>query len=368
MDDGITTLLLSRYRKEPPMCSLWGPDNASGIDESVCFNTFYRDCPGITQNTETLALRGTANWYMVPLHFQRPPGVQRTAIAPPPVAKALAPATAPHARGDALLRAVSSADLEMREQETTARIIAAQGNPGNKTVEHSGVLAKNSRAAVSSGAAGSEEGYRHHLCDIVFYTHCPRTAREFYFSSSTNSCVRATTSYGAEVCNRSPNKFASEASCHKSCVHPSTPSGRCLDRPVFSQCRSADLKRRLWFFEGEACQPWDFPFGRCPMDDGDLFGSREECAHRCLENQTYLSLCRTPPSGTCTTHHLNTRCSQDAVSEDVGAQSSKTAMSDRDKSVSHDWFLQEDLRSRRKSDASEPSPADLMGRALMAIF
>ncbi|KAL1478774.1 hypothetical protein MTO96_052392 [Rhipicephalus appendiculatus] len=77
MDNGITALLLRRYRKEnttlpfglpskvhvlyadghcivlklpkkkgPPMCSLWGPDNASGRDESVCFNTFYRECPG----------------------------------------------------------------------------------------------------------------------------------------------------------------------------------------------------------------------------------------------------------------------------------------------------------------------------------
>ncbi|KAH6942397.1 hypothetical protein HPB50_004354 [Hyalomma asiaticum] len=152
--------------------------------------------------------------------------------------------------------------------------------------------------------ANSGNSYRHHLCDVVFYTHCPRTAHEFYFSGATNSCVRATASYGTEVCNRSPNKFASRASCLKSCVHASRPSGRCLDRPVFSQCRSADLKRQLWFFEGETCQPWDFPSGKCPMADGDLFGSREDCVHKCLKNETYLSLCRTPPSGTCTTHHL----------------------------------------------------------------
>ncbi|KAL1484116.1 hypothetical protein MTO96_050102 [Rhipicephalus appendiculatus] len=40
------------------------------------------------------------------------------------------------------------------------------------------------------------------------------------------------------------------------------------------------------------------------MDDGDLFDSRESCTRRCLGNQTYLALCRTPPSGTCTTHQL----------------------------------------------------------------
>ncbi|XP_075559589.1 uncharacterized protein LOC142591096 isoform X2 [Dermacentor variabilis] len=28
------------------VCSLWGPENASGIDEQVCFDTFNRDCKG----------------------------------------------------------------------------------------------------------------------------------------------------------------------------------------------------------------------------------------------------------------------------------------------------------------------------------
>ncbi|XP_054925784.1 uncharacterized protein [Dermacentor andersoni] len=28
------------------VCSLWGPENASGIDEQVCFDTFNRDCNG----------------------------------------------------------------------------------------------------------------------------------------------------------------------------------------------------------------------------------------------------------------------------------------------------------------------------------
>ncbi|KAH7950385.1 hypothetical protein HPB49_023353 [Dermacentor silvarum] len=157
---------------------------------------------------------------------------------------------------------------------------------------------------VSPGGEGSDQSNHHHLCDIVFYTHCPRTAREFYFNGVTNSCMRATTSYGAEVCNRSPNRFASRASCEKSCVHVSRPSGRCLDRPVFSQCRSADLKRSLWFFEGETCRPWDFPSGRCPMSDGDLFGSRQACIDKCLKNEMYLPLCRTPPSGNCGSHHL----------------------------------------------------------------
>ncbi|KAL1444430.1 hypothetical protein MTO96_045520 [Rhipicephalus appendiculatus] len=184
-------------------------------------------------------------------------GVPRIAIAPPGVAKRMAPATVLHARSNSLLRAVSSANLEKREGEATTAKTVAQGNARNKTVEHPGGLASNSRTAAES-VAESSESYRHHLCDIVFYTHCPRTAQEFYFSSLTNSCVRATASYGAEVCNRSPNKFASESSCHKSCVHPNSPSGRCLDRPVFSQCR------------------------RCPMDDGDLFDSRESCTRRCL--------------------------------------------------------------------------------------
>ncbi|KAL1444317.1 hypothetical protein MTO96_029920 [Rhipicephalus appendiculatus] len=74
--------------------------------------------------------------------------------------------------------------------------------------------------------------------------------------------------------------------------------------PVFSQCRSVDLKRRLWFFEGEACRPWDFPSGKCPMSDGDLFRSHRACADKCATNQTYVPLCRTPPSGICATQRL----------------------------------------------------------------
>ncbi|KAL3203773.1 hypothetical protein MRX96_053175 [Rhipicephalus microplus] len=40
------------------------------------------------------------------------------------------------------------------------------------------------------------------------------------------------------------------------------------------------------------------------MNDGDLFDTRESCTRRCLDNQTYPELCRTPPSGSCTVHHL----------------------------------------------------------------
>lgn len=33
-------------KKDQKICSLWGPQNASGVDEQVCFTTFNRDCPG----------------------------------------------------------------------------------------------------------------------------------------------------------------------------------------------------------------------------------------------------------------------------------------------------------------------------------
>ncbi|XP_049523806.1 uncharacterized protein LOC119453404 isoform X2 [Dermacentor silvarum] len=33
-------------KKDQEICSLWGPQNASGVDEQVCFNTFNKDCPG----------------------------------------------------------------------------------------------------------------------------------------------------------------------------------------------------------------------------------------------------------------------------------------------------------------------------------
>ncbi|XP_065311105.1 uncharacterized protein [Dermacentor albipictus] len=229
--------------------------------------------------------------------------VPSSAMAPPPAAKTTVHATAPNPRGEGLLHAVGSITEEEKEQVSNTSRSKGEGSSGNNTMQHPRGLPENLRTTVPPGGENSDDSY-HHLCDIVFYTHCPRTAREFYFNGATNSCARATTSYGTEVCNRSPNRFASRASCEKSCVHVSHPSGRCLDRPVFSQCRSADLKRSTWFFEGETCQPWDFPSGRCPMADGDLFGSRQACIKKCVNNQTYLPLCRTPPSGTCSPRHL----------------------------------------------------------------
>ncbi|XP_054925785.1 uncharacterized protein [Dermacentor andersoni] len=33
-------------KKDEEMCSLWGPENASGVDERICFDIYNRDCPG----------------------------------------------------------------------------------------------------------------------------------------------------------------------------------------------------------------------------------------------------------------------------------------------------------------------------------
>ncbi|KAH6942395.1 hypothetical protein HPB50_004352 [Hyalomma asiaticum] len=261
-----------------PVCSLWGPDNASGVDETVCFNIFHQDC-------REAALRRPPPYRHVTCPLT-PEGASATECSEEDTDASEVPVTT------SLCYAALVLFTALLALSTGLVLFRLVPNANENSRSHS----------PAQGLRANSESYRHHLCDVVFYTHCPRTAREFCFRGATNSCVRAAASYGTEVCNRSPNKFAS--SCLRSCVHASRPSGRCLDRPVFSQCRSTDLKRQLWFFEGETCRLWDFPSGKCPMADGDLFGSREDCVHKCLKNETYLSLCRTPPSGTCTTHHL----------------------------------------------------------------
>ncbi|KAH8022277.1 hypothetical protein HPB51_023164 [Rhipicephalus microplus] len=72
-------------------------------------------------------------------------------------------------------------------------------------------------------------------CGLPFYTYCPKLRHEAYYRHSTRSCVLTITD-DVQVCNHSPNKFATLAECQRSCVHARMPSGACLDKPLFSRC------------------------------------------------------------------------------------------------------------------------------------
>ncbi|KAH6942398.1 hypothetical protein HPB50_004355 [Hyalomma asiaticum] len=39
-------LEVPRKKGEPPMCSMWGPRNESGVDEELCYKIFFSDCKG----------------------------------------------------------------------------------------------------------------------------------------------------------------------------------------------------------------------------------------------------------------------------------------------------------------------------------
>ncbi|KAH6942400.1 hypothetical protein HPB50_004549 [Hyalomma asiaticum] len=225
---------------------------------------------------------------------------------PSPKVKSQAKASALH-QPSASLHKAPSVVSKGRARQGTSRTDSANtaSESGHARQEHqttaeAGRTIKHSLP--TTGDEVSEE--KNHLCDLAFFTYCPKVPHEFYFNHITNSCARATTSYGVEVCNRGANRFSSRASCRTNCVDASHPSGRCHDTPLFSQCGSADLKRRLWFFEGEACRPWDFPAGKCPMADGDLFRSHGACVRKCATNETFVPLCRTPPSGICAIQRL----------------------------------------------------------------
>ncbi|KAK8783396.1 hypothetical protein V5799_010239, partial [Amblyomma americanum] len=73
------------------------------------------------------------------------------------------------------------------------------------------------------------------MCDGVFSTYCARAPTQFHYDRDTGTCVE-TAQDSAQLCNQSPNRFASKAECAQTCVHSFTPEEKCFDTPVFAQC------------------------------------------------------------------------------------------------------------------------------------
>ncbi|KAL1474213.1 hypothetical protein MTO96_038151, partial [Rhipicephalus appendiculatus] len=61
----------------------------------------------------------------------------------------------------------------------------------------------------------------------------------------------------------------------------------------------------LWFFDGSGCRPWNFPSGKCPSRDGQLFSSVGRCLDACARRRAgSVRPCRTPKPTTCTSKQL----------------------------------------------------------------
>ncbi|KAH7947588.1 hypothetical protein HPB52_013858 [Rhipicephalus sanguineus] len=97
-------------------------------------------------------------------------------------------------------------------------------------------------------------------CGFSFYTYCTKLRHEAYYRHSTHSCVLTITD-DVQVCNHSPNKFATLGECQRSCVHTRMPSVACLEKPLFSWCGRHHVNASWWVFDGRNCRPWNFPAG-----------------------------------------------------------------------------------------------------------
>ncbi|KAH6928887.1 hypothetical protein HPB50_020695 [Hyalomma asiaticum] len=119
-------------------------------------------------------------------------------------------------------------------------------------------------------------------CGLFFYTYCSKLRHEAYYRRSTHSCVLTITD-DVQVCNHSPNKFATLGECQHSCVRTRMPSVSCLEKPLFFWCGRRDVNASWWAFDGRICRPWNFPAGLCPSPtDRDVFHSRGECMRSCV--------------------------------------------------------------------------------------
>ncbi|KAL1478421.1 hypothetical protein MTO96_016261 [Rhipicephalus appendiculatus] len=144
-------------------------------------------------------------------------------------------------------------------------------------------------------------------CGLPFYTYCSKLRHEAYYRHSTHSCV-LTIMDDVQVCNHSPNKFATLADCQRSCVHTRMPSAACLEEPLFSWCGRHHVNASWWVFDGRNCRPWNFPAGLCPSPaDRNVFRSRRECTRSCSMRDVGLlnrgnggrtRHCRSPEFGT----------------------------------------------------------------------
>ncbi|KAH7938063.1 hypothetical protein HPB49_019616 [Dermacentor silvarum] len=147
-----------------------------------------------------------------------------------------------------------------------------------------------------------------HRCGVAFYTYCSETRHDVYYQHATRSCVPTLTDH-VQVCNHSPNRFATLQACQQSCIHSELPSESCFERTLFAWCRRQDVSATWWSFDGKHCRPWHFPKGLCPdFAEADVFASQHECMRRCFPlrrvsfrrqaGRRRSAPCRRPKAGT----------------------------------------------------------------------
>ncbi|XP_065309570.1 uncharacterized protein [Dermacentor albipictus] len=145
------------------------------------------------------------------------------------------------------------------------------------TVEDVFAVAKRKSTADPLGADNEQRS----PCDGVFYTYCARAPPQFLYDARSQTCIESGEDE-VELCNHSPNRFATKADCARSCVHGFAQADRCFDTPVFAKCTRHDVKVKQWYFTGSTCASWPFLRGRCPGNETRTFATFADCLQRCV--------------------------------------------------------------------------------------
>ncbi|XP_070395728.1 uncharacterized protein [Dermacentor albipictus] len=127
----------------------------------------------------------------------------------------------------------------------------------------------------------SMDGLTPDNCTTSVYTFCHQFFRLYHYRPSTNTCM-STQEDPAQMCNRSPDRFATMAECRRTCLHSRRRPEVCHSGPLFSECTWRDVKPKWSFFDGTRCKRWPFPEGLCPAPNNErVFTDHRKCDRRC---------------------------------------------------------------------------------------
>ncbi|XP_037521285.1 uncharacterized protein LOC119398513 [Rhipicephalus sanguineus] len=157
------------------------------------------------------------------------------------------------------------------------------------------------------------------MCDGVFYTYCARAPPQFLYDALSRTCIESGTDE-VQLCNHSPNRFASKAECARSCVHGFAPADKCFDTPIFAKCGRQDVKIKQWYFTGRTCASWPFWQGRCPANESRMFATFADCLQRCVTGAAGKGSCEPLDTGdvrACTSQELSYPYFADSVGDHV---------------------------------------------------
>lgn len=196
--------------------------------------------------------------------------------------------------------------VEKRRAESTTMMLPSSSLP--KTIEGKGdvattfgapvaasmptfedvfAAAKSTLAAIDPQGADKKE---RSICDGVFYTYCSRAPPQFLYDAVSRTCIEPGLDE-VQLCNHSPNRFASKVECARSCVHGFSQADKCFDTPVFAKCGRQDVKIKQWYFTGRTCASWPFWQGRCPTNESRTFATFADCLQRCVTSSSSKASC-----------------------------------------------------------------------------